>query len=218
MKIHALLFIALFVLRLSTQISVTDRLWRNNEGTIKAILNHSFVQGMASGDLKKKNYDYYTDQDMMYLSYYSRASALAGVKTTNNSHFKSFLRIAQSTIVEREQVKNKTSMNPANIKYTEFLTSTARNMDPFYTAVAIAPCGVLYGYLGRELAKIASPTTKYMEWITLYNSTDFETEVKVIEDLINDNNTPVVTDVVNKLYETAMKYEYEFFDAAYRYE
>jgi thiaminase len=85
----------------------------------------------------------------------------------------------------------------------------------------MSPCSILYGYLGIELAKSVTKENPYYEWISFYNSSKYQEEVKVLDSLVNywgDGITvenPVMNTLMN-LYTTAMQYEYEFFDIVYQ--
>eukprot|EP00252_Welwitschia_mirabilis_P022001 TRINITY_DN5814_c0_g2_i4.p1 TRINITY_DN5814_c0_g2~~TRINITY_DN5814_c0_g2_i4.p1 ORF type:complete len:562 (+),score=103.55 TRINITY_DN5814_c0_g2_i4:660-2345(+) len=127
--------------------------------------------------------------------------------------------------------------NMATIKYTEFLLSTAagkieggmglsRSVTPFektklaaYTVGAMTPCMRLYAFLAQEIAKIWKQDIDghpYQQWIEMYSSAKFEASASQIEELLDKlaiSLTGEELEVLERLYNHAMKLELEFFSA-----
>jgi thiaminase/transcriptional activator TenA len=60
---------------------VTAReLWKLNRDLANACLAHSFVQGIASGELSRERFQVYVAQDAYFLEAFARAYALALAK------------------------------------------------------------------------------------------------------------------------------------------
>ncbi|KAL6565321.1 beta ketoadipyl CoA thiolase, th2 [Orobanche gracilis] len=123
----------------------------------------------------------------------------------------------------------------ATVKYTDFLLATASGKvegvkalgkldTPFektklaaYTLGAMAPCMSLYAFLGTELqASLDSNegTHPYRKWIDNYSSDVFQASALQTEDLLDKLSVSLTgeeLDVIEKLYNQAMKLEIEFF-------
>ena len=55
--------------------SLSDSLWHRNRVLAEAALEHTFVQGIASGELARARFAYYLGQDAAFLDAFCRAYA-----------------------------------------------------------------------------------------------------------------------------------------------
>ncbi len=55
-------------------------LWKRNRDLADAFLSHSFVQGIASGELSRERFQVYVAHDAYFLEAFARAYALALAK------------------------------------------------------------------------------------------------------------------------------------------
>ena len=62
-------------------VSLADSLWHRNRVLAEAALEHTFVQGIASGELARATFAYYVGQDAAFLDAFCRAYALALAKS-----------------------------------------------------------------------------------------------------------------------------------------
>ncbi|GAB2277236.1 beta ketoadipyl CoA thiolase, th2, variant 2 [Dionaea muscipula] len=128
-------------------------------------------------------------------------------------------------------------LNSATMKYTDFLLATASGKiegvkgpgklaTPFektklaaYTLGATTPCMRLYAYLGKELQALLGLDQKnhpYKKWIDNYSVEGFQQSALQTEDLLDKLSASLTReelDVIEKLYQQAMKLETEFFTA-----
>ncbi|KAK9735617.1 hypothetical protein RND81_04G216100 [Saponaria officinalis] len=126
-------------------------------------------------------------------------------------------------------------VNSATQKYTDFLLATATGKveglkgpgklaTPFektkiaaYTLGAMTPCMRLYAFIGKELQALLDPDTDnhpYKKWIHSYSSEGFQACALQIEDLLDTLSVSLTgeeIDIIEKLYQQAMKLEIEFF-------
>ncbi|CAA0841119.1 Probable aminopyrimidine aminohydrolase-mitochondrial [Striga hermonthica] len=125
--------------------------------------------------------------------------------------------------------------NVATVKYTDFLLATASGKvegvkalgkldTPFektklaaYTIGAMTPCMRLYAFLGKELQAFLDfneGVHPYRKWIDNYSSDAFQASALQTEDLLDKLSVSLTgeeLDVIEKLYNQAMKLEIEFF-------
>ncbi|KAF5202932.1 Bifunctional th2 protein [Thalictrum thalictroides] len=130
-----------------------------------------------------------------------------------------------------------TSANSATVKYTEFLLATASGKvedgkgvgkiaTPFektkvaaYALGAMTPCMRLYAFLGKELRSLLDPnggSHLYEKWIENYSSESFEASALRTENMLDKLSVSLTgeeLEVIEKLYQRAMKLEIEFFSA-----
>ncbi|CAK9137718.1 unnamed protein product [Ilex paraguariensis] len=134
-------------------------------------------------------------------------------------------------------VAKESTFNSATVKYTDFLLATASGKvegvkvpgklaTPFektkvaaYTLGAMTPCMRLYAFLGKELEALLDPNESshlYKKWIDNYSSEGFQASALQTEDLLDKLSVSLTgeeLDVIEKLYQQAMKLEIGFFTA-----
>ncbi|KAJ4881311.1 putative aminopyrimidine aminohydrolase [Raphanus sativus] len=134
-------------------------------------------------------------------------------------------------------INKEVSVNSATLRYTEFLLATASGKveglkapgmldTPFektkvaaYTLGAVTPCMKLYAFLGKEFGALLDSSEMnhpYKKWIENYSSEAFQASAKQTEDLLEKLSvcmTGEELDIIENLYQQAMKLEVEFFHA-----
>ncbi|KFK27863.1 hypothetical protein AALP_AA8G438900 [Arabis alpina] len=134
-------------------------------------------------------------------------------------------------------INKEVSVSPATLRYTEFVLATASGKveglkapgmldTPFektkvaaYTLGAVTPCMRLYAYLGKAFGALLDPSEvnqPYKKWIDNYSSDAFQASAKQTEDLLEKLSVSMTgeeLDIIEKLYQQAMKLEVEFFHA-----
>ncbi|KAL4574694.1 hypothetical protein LXL04_021530 [Taraxacum kok-saghyz] len=132
-------------------------------------------------------------------------------------------------------VSKETIPNSATLKYTDFLFATASgkidgincssNLTPHFekakiaafTISAMVPCMKLYAFLGKELQFLVDVNNNrhpYKKWIDNYSSEAFQAAARQIEELLDKLSVDLTVEdlnVMQKLYNQAMKLEMEFF-------
>ena len=205
--------------------SLARSLWDRNRVLAEAALEHSFVQGIASGELARSTFVYYVGQDAAFLDAFCRAYALALAKSPDHDALIAFRELLDGAVDElrlhegyaaRWGVDLHPPADPATSAYTDFLLAVAALEPVGHIAAAMTPCMRLYAYLGQQLAAHTKPDSPYREWVEAYSSTEFEALAQRLEALLDryggDDDRPAV------LYHRAMELELRFFDAAARRE
>ncbi|KAI9020628.1 thiamine biosynthesis protein (Thi-4) [Hyaloraphidium curvatum] len=153
-------------------------------------VDHPFVRGMADGTLPPESFRHYMVQDYLYLTHFARAYALAAYK---EQRMDDILRAAGTVLqIGRETElhvawcarlgisKEELDAAPeavANLSYTRFFLEKGVSGDRLDLRVALAPCLLGYGVIGKRLAE--DPATKrdgnpYWEWIEAYAADDYQ--------------------------------------------
>ncbi|NQW02244.1 MAG: thiaminase II [Rhodospirillales bacterium] len=157
--------------------------WRDAAGADWATYTtHPFVQGLADGSLPQASFQHYLIQDYIFLVHFTRAWAMAVVKSESLAEMK----IAASTVdalvnhemqlhVETckkigisEQQLYGTDEALENLAYTRFVMDAGLSGDFLDLMAALAPCIFGYGVIGAQIAKSASTDTPYKDWIDTY--------------------------------------------------
>ena len=203
--------------------SLSDSLWRRNRVLAEAALQHTFVQGIASGELARATFAYYVGQDAVFLDAFCRAYALALAKSPDQDGLIAFRELLDAATDElrlhhgyaaRWDVNLPQAADPATSAYTNFLLAVAALEPVGHIAAAMTPCMRLYAYLGQQLAAQTKPESPYREWVMIYSSTQFEAQARSLEMLLDRYGGD--HDRLAILYHQAMELELRFFDAASR--
>jgi thiaminase/transcriptional activator TenA len=112
-------------------------------------------------------------------------------------------------------------MTPTTLAYTSYLTRTAYAA-PFEELVgALLPCYWIYWEVGKELVAAGSPNPLYQRWIDKYASEEFGEAVRRVLDATNRATADLPESrlaPIRRRFLTASRYEWMFWDAAYRRE
>ena len=205
--------------------SLADSLWQSNRTLAEAALQHTFVQGIASGELPRAKFSYYIGQDAVFLDTYCRAYALALAKSPDQEGLITFRELVNATADELRQhqeyaarwdVDLHQAAGPATLAYSNFLLAVAALEPVGHIVAAMTPCMRLYAHLGQRLADQTKPESPYREWVITYSDAQFEAQAGRLEVLLDRYGGD--HDRLASLYHQAMELELQFFDAAGRWE
>lgn len=213
----------------------TGSLWRTSESIYQRILAHPFPAGLADGSLPRECFRFYVLQDALYLREYARALSLLGARSPDSDTFELLHEHAAGTLaVERslhedlfEQLGvaqgevDAIEPSPTTLAYTDFLIRTAALGEYPEALGAVLPCYWVYWEVGKALRQKGSPDPLYQRWIDTYAGADFGPLVLSVLDLTDracgDLGTVQKTSVMRAFF-TASRYEWMFWDAAWRLE
>jgi len=149
---------------------------------------HVYVKGLGDGSLPKKNFVHYLIQDYVFLVHFSRAWALAVVKSNTLDEMKTAAGTVNALVnhemqlhvetcakegISEEQLFNAVEA-PENMAYTRFVMDAGLSGDFLDLMAALAPCVFGYGVIGKNLAASAAPETPYQEWIDTYSGEEYQ--------------------------------------------
>ena len=152
---------------------------------------HDFVRQLADGSLPEAAFRHYLQQDYLFLVHFARAYALAGYKSETLAELRS-AAATMSALVDTEMSLHvaycaewglsEADMealpeDKATVAYTRFVLERGSAGDLLDLQVALAPCVVGYGEIGRALAD--DPATKrdgnpYADWIAMYAGEEYQ--------------------------------------------
>ncbi len=213
----------------------TGELWRSIEDVYARILHHPFHAGLTDGTLPEENFRFYVLQDALYLKDYARALSLVGARSPDEDALVMFDEHSAGAItverslhegflkdlgVAREEAQ-KTEASPATLAYTSFLLRTAALGDYPEALGAVLPCYWIYREVGRALLEDGSPNPRYQKWIDTYGGEEFNALVEAVLDLTDgvcEGLAPSQKARVREAFVTTSRYEWMFWDAAWRLE
>ena len=209
------------------------RLWDEIAPTFDAILAHPFVTGLTDGTLAPDVFAHYVAQDVHYLRDYARALAIVGAKAPSLADTAMFTRHAAEVYdvelalhatllpalgLDAEAVQAARVL-PTTQAYTSYLVATAYGGSFADGLAAVLPCYWIYARVGAALLQLGSPDPRYQSWIDSYGGDDFAETVQRVLDLTDRQVLNADDEAVARAhFATTARYEWMFFDAAYRRE
>lgn len=213
----------------------STRLWTDIESTFAAILAHPFLTGLRDGSLDEDAFAQYVAQDVHYLRDYARALAIVGAKAPTLTDTAMFARHA-AEVFDVELALHSTLLpelgldptrlgaappTPTTRAYTSYLLATAYGGSFADGLAAILPCYWIYAEVGAALLARGSSDRRYQRWIDSYGGDEFAATVAQVLEL-TDRTGPTLTasaeTAARAHFAITARYEWMFFDAAYRRE
>lgn len=157
----------------------------------ETFVTHPFVEKLAQGTLPEPAFRHYLMQDYIFLLHYSRAHALAVVKSDNVDDLRESAFMVDLLLNHEiglhvdycarwgisEQDLQATEEDPANRLYTRYVLDKGHQGDLMDLLVALAPCALGYAEIGKRLLEGEETIldgNPYREWIELYGGEEFQ--------------------------------------------
>jgi len=179
-----------------------SELKQDHAGSWERFVAHRFVRQIAEGTLPEAAFRFYLMQDYVFLIHFARAWALAVVKAESLDD----MRYAAGTVhglidhemkmhvafcakwgidqAEMERVEEA----PQNMAYTRYVLERGFSGDFLDLVVALAPCVLGYGEIGRRLFDDSATVidgNPYREWIELYGGQDYQSVAAAVTGLLD---------------------------------
>jgi thiaminase/transcriptional activator TenA len=214
---------------------LTHRLWDSIAGLYSQILTHPFLAGLADGSLDRERFRFYVVQDALYLRDYARALSVCGARAPTEDDVAMFNQHAAEAIAVERQLHasfladfgltpaevESTPMAPTNQAYTSYLLASVYAGSFAEALAAVLPCYWIYAEVGGHLLERGSPDPLYRRWIDTYGGEEFAAVVQAVRDL-TDRVGAGLGDAelarVHQRFITTSRYEWMFWDAAWRQE
>lgn len=218
-------------------IRFSERLYGEAKEIWEKSHRHPFLTELRDGTLSKERFAYYLKQDYLYLIDYAKVFAYGSIKSRDLDTMGKFAGLLHNTLhVEMElhrqyaakfgltrQELEAARPSPTTVAYTKYLLETAASGSAAEVAAVLLPCMWSYCEIGQTLAKhpgaLAHPL--YREWILMYASEEFSQLNGWCTGLMNQLAEGLPEREKSALIErflTASRFEYMFWDMAYRME
>eukprot|EP01060_Flectonema_neradi_P011548 TRINITY_DN18600_c0_g1_i1.p1 TRINITY_DN18600_c0_g1~~TRINITY_DN18600_c0_g1_i1.p1 ORF type:complete len:308 (+),score=47.01 TRINITY_DN18600_c0_g1_i1:31-924(+) len=221
---------------------ITELMWEAASDVIKDIDNHEFLTKLLDSSLPIEAFQYYIQQDAMYLEDFGRALAALAFRSTNNEDTSTLLDFSKSTIfvesamhqkwLESPSWKNAPAFNatggrkdPVNALYTSFLLKSVSVDSWEVGAAAVTPCFWIYLHVGKRL--LAQRTAMggvmnpyYETWVQEYAAPEFEESTNKMLDIVNraaSASSPAVRSQMIEAFVAASKMESMFWGMGLEY-
>ena len=214
----------------------TDALATIGDPIWDAILEHPMVTRLGEGTLDEAPFRYWVRQDYVYLTEYARVFAHGVASAPDLDRMGTFAELLDSTINTEmdlhrayaadfgisEAALQATEPSPTTRGYTDFLVRTAATGTFGDLVTALLPCMWGFNVTGERLAERGRPDHDgYAEWIDTYAGEEFSELTEWCKDLMDEvwaRSSEPQRDRYRELFGTSARYEYRFWDAAWRQE
>ncbi|MBI3693390.1 MAG: thiaminase II [Acidobacteria bacterium] len=219
----------------AAEVRFTSELWTSIEPLHARTLQHPFLKGLADGSLPRSRFQFYLIQDAHYLRAFAQALSVLAAKAprqewaiTLDQHAADALKeerrmhesILRSFGVSAERIEQ-APMAPANYAYTNHLLATAFRQPFAHGLAAVLPCYWIYWEVGKELKKKGSQNPDYQRWIDQYSGEEYGKAVEQVLRMMDAEaarQSPEVRRALTELFRTSARYEWMFWDMAWREE
>lgn len=216
--------------------SFTDDLEPVAEPIWDAIVDHPMVDQFGEGTLAEGPFRYWVKQDYVYLVEYSRVFALGAANAPDLEQMGTFAELLDATINTEmdlhreyaaefgisEEALEATDPSPTTRAYTDFLVRVAATGTFGDLVAALLPCMWGFNETGKRLEAGGKPDhEQYAAWIDMYAGEEFSelaTWCKGLMDDVAAESTETERERYRDLFRTSARYEYRFWDAAWRQE
>ncbi|GFG49958.1 thiaminase II [Mycolicibacterium agri] len=215
--------------------SWSAQLWSETEPIFAAILAHPFLTGLTDGSLDGDVFAHYVAQDVHYLRDYARALSIVSAKAPTMADTAMFARHAAEVFDVEMSLHNSllpqlgldpaaidaTPVAPTTRAYTSYLIATTYSGSFADGLAAVLPCYWIYAEVGRKLLERGSSDPRYQKWIDSYGGEEFAKTVAEVLELADRTGPTLQPDdeaVARGHFVTTSRYEWMFWDAAYRRE
>ena len=201
-----------------------DDLWRS-------IASNPFLAEIKNGSLPVEKFRYYLVQDYLYLEGFARAVALALAKAPDSRNMDLLSRRVLTPIerplhqqlmplvgLSMEDLESQ-GASPTNLAYINHMLSTAALGGLGVTAAALLPCPWTYHEIGSTLGPIDHPV--YGRWAAPYEEGFLEQSTAAWRAFLDQEAAqagPRDREAMRRAFLTSVRYEYMFWDMAYRQE
>lgn len=159
---------------------------------------HAFVEGLRDGSLPREAFLHYLRQDYVFLIHFSRAWALAVVKSETHEEMLGAVATVNALVAEEMQLHVgiceaagipqeelfATPERAENLAYTRYVLEAGYSGDLLDLLAALAPCVMGYGEIGARLG--AEKTSEaYADWINTYAGDGYQGDCAAVGQLLD---------------------------------
>lgn len=211
--------------------SFSDQLQTEAQPIWRQIFAHPFLREIKDGTLSPEKFRYYLTQDYLYLEGFARTVATALAKAPDGQTLEE-LSHRVLTPVERplhHQLLTAAGLSladlpssgrsPTNTAYVNHMLVTASQHGIGPTAAALLPCPWTYHQLKDEIGPSEHPL--YSQWTAFYVAGFLQDSVNAWRGFVDTAAAqagPQELAAMRQAFLTSSRYEYLFWDMAYRME
>ncbi|WP_313438453.1 thiaminase II [Novosphingobium sp.] len=215
--------------------SFCETIWAELAPLRRAILSHPFLDELAEGTLPPESFRHYIVQDSLYLAEYARVLAIAAARAPSAAGRLEFSDGAKVAVQVEEALHQaffaqfgvtpgmaeQSEATPACLGYTGYLASLAATRSYEELIAGILPCFWVYWEVGCDIKPRAASPNPYAAWIETYAAPSFGEATQRVRALVDQaaaDATPAIRTAMATAFRNATRYEWMFWDSAYRRE
>lgn len=159
---------------------------------------HAFVEGLRDGSLPNEAFLHYLRQDYVFLIHFSRAWALAVVKSETHEEMLGAVATVNALVAEEMQLHVgiceaagipqeelfATPERAENLAYTRYVLEAGYSGDLLDLLAALAPCVMGYGEIGARLG-VEKTSDTYADWINTYAGEGYQGDCVAVGQLLD---------------------------------
>ena len=212
---------------------LSEELRREAEGVWRRIINHPFVVELYEGRLPLEKFKYYVVQDYNYLVTMMRVFSIIASKADPDVAARALEIAWADATVEMENYKQllarlglrledvlRAEPAPTNVGYMSYMVATASLGAPLEGLVVTLPCFWTYQVIAEAHAgKLeGNPVDLYVDWARVYLSDEYAKVVETLRETVDSLYDGRGYEALKRIFLTASRYEWMFWDMAYRME
>jgi len=197
--------LCLLILSVALPAQPAKDLWTAIEPIYAKTLQHPFLTGLTDGTLPKERFTFYLQQDAAYLDAFSQALLDLSQKAPDKQWAQTLRRHAKEAIAAEKKLPP-APMAPTNYAYVNHFRHAVATGTFAEGLASLLPCYWIYQEVGRELVRKGSKNAKSVaEVLAMYNTAA-------------PKLTPAQRANAKDLFIKSARYEYQFWDMAFRQE
>jgi thiaminase/transcriptional activator TenA len=213
--------------------SFCDTIWDEIAPLRRAILEQPFLAELADGTLGAESFRHYILQDSLYLAEYARVLAIAAARAPSAAGRLEFSDGAKVAVQVEEilhqaffaqfgvtpAIVGAAEATPACLGYTSYLASLAATRSYEELIAGILPCFWVYWEVGCAIKPLATSPNPYAAWIDTYADPSFGAATARVRALVDEaaaGTTPAIREAMATAFRRAARFEWMFWDSAYR--
>ncbi|MDW7969718.1 MAG: thiaminase II [Sulfolobales archaeon] len=213
--------------------SLTTELRNKADHIWVKIFNHPFVVELYRGELQLEKFKYYIIQDYNYLITMYRCFSLiaskADYKLARKALELAYLE-ATTEMANYEKLLSRLGLSldyvvrvepaPTNTAYMNFLTATCALKPPIHGLIALLPCFWSYAEIAEKHKEALARNSNelYVDWAKTYLAGEYKQLISELREIIDASINLSEVEDLTKIFVTASKYEYLFWEMSYRME
>jgi thiaminase (transcriptional activator TenA) len=206
--------------------SFCAEVWEKIAPIRRAVQAHPFLQGLADGSLPRAVFQHYIVQDSHYLADYARVLALVSARAPDAAarlEFSDGAKVAVQVEAALHQnffaeygVVQVAPPSPVCTAYSSYLIKLAATRRYEEAIAGLLPCFWIYWDVGQMMASRTAPHNPYASWIATYTDPAFGAATARVRAIVDAAATPTLKASMFSAFETAARYEWMFWDAAWQ--
>ena len=197
----------------------------------RRIFAHPFLREIKDGTLPLEKFRYYLTQDYLYLEGFARTVAMALAKAPDAGTLEELSRrvltpverplhhqLLEAAGISQDYIRE-VGRSPTNTAYVNHMLVTAALYGLGPTAAALLPCPWTYHDLKDEVGPSEHPL--YSQWTGFYVAGLLQDSVNAWRGFVDaaaSESGPAEREAMRQAFLTSSRYEYMFWDMAYRME